>query len=193
MKSVCVFCGAHAGDDPAYSNAAYDLGRKLAARSIGLVFGGGSVGMMGAVADATLAAGGTAHGVIPKGLATKEIAHPSLTRLEIVPNMHARKARMAELAEGFIALPGGFGTLEELFEVITWAQLGIHRKPVGILDVQGYYAPLIRMINEAVAKGFIRPEYRQLLITANSDDDLLDRMSNYTAPDLHRWMTEEDS
>ncbi|MGE3163527.1 MAG: TIGR00730 family Rossman fold protein [Planctomycetota bacterium] len=193
MKSICVFCGANPGNDSSYTTAARALGERLAARGIDLVYGGGSVGMMGAVADAVLGAGGRVHGVIPRGLATKEIAHQSLTRQEIVPNMHARKARMAELAEGFIALPGGFGTLEELFEVITWAQLGIHRKPVGLLNVLDYYAPLITMIDDAVAKGFIRPEYRQLLLAADVDDELIDRMVAYEAPRLQQWMTSEES
>lgn len=193
MKSICVFCGANPGNDPAYGETAQRLGERLAKQGIDLVYGGGGVGMMGRVADAALSAGGRVYGVIPKGLATKEIAHQGVTELIVVPNMHARKARMAELSSGFIALPGGFGTLEELFEVTTWAQLGIHRKPIGLLNVNDYYTPLVTMIDSAVERGFIRPEYRQLLMNHDTEDELIEGMLTYEAPELKRWISPDET
>lgn len=193
MQRICVFCGAHAGTKPAYLESARRLGGLLVERNVELVNGGGQVGMMGATADAVLAQGGRAIGVIPHGLSGKEIAHQDMTELHIVPNMHARKALMAKLSDGFIALPGGFGTLEELFEVTTWSQLGIHRKPIGLANVAGYYDPLLTMIDRAVEEGFIRPEYRQLLLSDSDEAALLDQMIAYRAPDLKRWITPDES
>ena len=182
FKRLCVFCGSRVGRNGAYADAAQLLGRTLAARDIELVFGGGKVGLMGIVADACLAAGGTAIGVIPQALMEWEVGHAGLTRLEVVDSMHTRKARMAALADGFIALPGGLGTLEELFEMLTWAQLGFHRKPIGLLNVAGYYAPLVQMMSTSVEEAFMKPENAGLLLTADTVDDLLRAMDAYQAP-----------
>jgi uncharacterized protein (TIGR00730 family) len=160
MKRLCVFCGSSFGDDPAYLAAARDLGQLLAASGIGLVYGGASVGLMGAVADAALAAGGEVIGVLPQGLREREVGHNGLTELHIVATMHERKALMADLADGFIALPGGIGTLEEFCEILTWAQLGVHAKPCGLLDIADYYAPLIAFFDRMVAARFLRIEER---------------------------------
>ena len=173
MKSICVFCGSNAGNQPIYRSEAEKLGRLLAARGIELVYGGGNIGLMGAVADACLEAGGTVVGVIPQALMGKEVAgrpvdHRTLTRLEVVDSMHTRKARMAELAEGFIALPGGFGTFEEFCEILTWGQLGFHAKPMGLLNVNGFYDPLLAMFDRAVADGFLRLQNRAMAL-ADSD------------------------
>lgn len=177
MNSVCVYCGAQPGADPAFAAAARQLGTRLAQSGRTLVFGGGHVGLMGAVADAALAAGGHVVGVIPRVLVEKELAHERLSALHVVASMHERKARMAELADGFIAMPGGLGTLEELFETWTWAQLGLHAKPVGLLDVAGFYQPLLRFLEQLVAARFVRPEQRALLFVSDEVDDLLARMS----------------
>ena len=173
---ICVFCGSQMGASPRYREAARDFGTLLAGRGLGLVYGGGDVGLMGVLADAVLAAGGHAWGVIPRSLADREVAHAGLTELEIVTSMHERKARMADLADAFVALPGGLGTLDELFEIWTWAQLGIHAKPIGLLNVLGYFDPLLAFLDRTVEEGFVRPEHRA---TAAVDDDparLLDRM-----------------
>ncbi|MEM7166741.1 MAG: TIGR00730 family Rossman fold protein [Planctomycetota bacterium] len=193
MKRVCVFCGANPGSNPAYVEAASALGAGIAERGLELVYGGGSVGMMGVVADAALAAGGRAIGVIPRGLATKELAHQGLTEQHIVANMHERKAMMSELADAFIALPGGFGTLEELFEVTTWAQLGIHRKPVAVLNIAGYYDALVAMIDTARDQEFIGDDYRQLLLDDNDGERLLKRLAEYQSPNLPTWMTFDET
>jgi uncharacterized protein (TIGR00730 family) len=169
------------------------MGRALARRGIGLVYGGGSVGLMGAVADATLAAGGEVVGVIPRALQLRELAHPGLTTLHVVGSMHERKARMAELAHGFVALPGGMGTLEELAEILTWAQLGLHARPVGLLDVAGYYEPLVGFFDRAVREGFIRPDHRRLLAVASEPDALLDRFDAWQAPAVERWIDDRTS
>ena len=157
VKNICVFCGSANGRRPAYARAARTFGAALAGKGLGLVYGGGSIGLMGVVADAALEGGAPVVGVIPRALARREIAHHGLTRLEVVPSMHARKARMARLSDAFVALPGGIGTLEELFEVLTWGYLGIHAKPTGLLDVGGYWRPLIRLLDHAVEEGFLRP------------------------------------
>eukprot|EP00913_Durusdinium_trenchii_P023285 g21863.t1 len=162
MQRICVFCGSRTGDDDAYRAAASQLGTRLAEAAIGLVFGGGSVGLMGVIADAVLAVGGEVVGVIPEMLATKEVQHPAVADMRLVPDMHARKALMAELSDAFIALPGGYGTFEELFEVVTWAQLGIHRKNIGLLNIGGFFDPLCRMIDHAIQEGFVRPDHREL-------------------------------
>jgi uncharacterized protein (TIGR00730 family) len=188
MKRVCVFCGSSVGRNPRYAEAARRTGATLARRGIGLVYGGGSVGLMGAVADAALEAGGEVVGVIPKALQVRELAHARLTKLHVVASMHERKAKMAELAEGFVALPGGMGTLEELSEVLTWAQLGIHARPCGLLDVDGYYRPLVAFFDHAVAEGFLRPEHRRLVLVADEPGALLDQFAAWTPPPVQRWM-----
>lgn len=177
MKRICVFCGASPGRDPRYVEAARALGRELVERGLELVYGGGSVGLMGTVADAALAAGAPVTGVIPQVLQIRELAHKGLTTLHVVGSMHERKALMAELSDGFIALPGGMGTLEELSEVLTWSQLGLHRRPVGLLDVGGYYRPLIEFFDQAVTAGFLRPVHRAILQVDEAPGPLLDRLS----------------
>ncbi|SEP52671.1 TIGR00730 family Rossman fold protein [Amycolatopsis saalfeldensis] len=172
---VCVFCGSSMGLSPVYAEAAAALGKELAQRGIGLVYGGASVGTMGAVADAALAAGGEVIGVIPEALSRVEIAHAGLTELHVVPDMHQRKAKMAALSDAFLALPGGAGTLEELFEVWTWAQLDLHAKPIGLVDVAGYYAPLMSFAEHMVTEGFLGAGYRDLLTIDADAAKLLDR------------------
>src|SRR4051812_23498736 len=167
MQRVCVFCGSRTGNRPEYVAAAQRLGAALARRGIGLVFGAGHVGMMGVLADAVLAAGGEAIGVIPQGLVDLELAHSRLTRLHIVGSMHERKALMADLADGFLALPGGYGTLEELFEIVTWKQLRLHARPIGLYNVAGFFDPLLAWIEHAIAEDFIRPHHRDLLVVGN--------------------------
>ena len=186
MKRICVFCGSSPGNDPRYLEAARSMGRLLAGRGLGLVYGGGSVGLMGAVADAALAAGGEAIGVIPRVLQVRELAHRSLTTLHVVGSMHERKALMAELSDGFVALPGGMGTLEELSEVLTWAQLGIHARPVGLLDVAGYYRPLATFFDQAVTAGFLRPAHRRLLLVGEEPGPLLDDLAAWRGPPQER-------
>jgi uncharacterized protein (TIGR00730 family) len=173
--------------------AARATGRTLARRGIGVVYGGGSVGLMGALADATLAAGGEVIGVIPRALQLRELAHGGLTALHVVGSMHERKARMAELSEGFVALPGGIGTLEELAEIVTWAQLGLHRRPCGLLDVGGYWQPLVALLDHAVEEGFVRPEHRGLVVVARDADELLDRFAAWQPPLVERWIDDRSS
>jgi len=185
---VCVFCGSSTGRNPSYHRLADRLGRTLAQRGLGVVFGGGRVGLMGALADGALAAGGEVIGVIPQALMDREIGHRGLTELRIVGSMHERKAVMAELADGFIALPGGIGTLEELFEVWTWAQLGLHAKPCGLLDSDGFFGPLVGFLDHLVLTGFVQPQYRAMLHTAESPDDLLAAFAAYQAPLVARWV-----
>ncbi len=188
MKRVCVFCGSSSGRNGRYAEVARQVGRALARRGVGLVYGGSAIGLMGEVANAALQAGGEVIGVIPRALQLREIAHQGITELEVVGSMHARKARMAELSEGFIALPGGMGTLEELSEVLTWAQLGLHARPCGLLDVDGYYQPLIAFLDHAVAEGFVRPEHRRILHVATDPDALLDQFLAYRPPEVQRWV-----
>jgi uncharacterized protein (TIGR00730 family) len=188
MQRICVFCGSKTGDDPRYAELAAELGRLMTKRGIGLVFGGGSVGLMGVVADAVLDAGGEVIGVIPERLATIELLHPRVSDMRVVDGMHARKALMAELADGFIALPGGLGTFEELFEVVTWSQLGFHRKNVGLLDVAGFFDPLVRMIDHAIQEGFIQPAHRDLIVVEERPDALLDRLETHELPHVRRWL-----
>ena len=185
---ICVFCGSSAGIRPAYAAMAAALGRAMAARGIGLVYGGSRVGLMGAIADATLAAGGSAIGVIPQALVDKEIAHNGLSELRIVRSMHERKAMMADLSAGFVALPGGIGTLEELFEIWTWAQLGDHRKPVAMLNVDGFYDGLLAFLDRQSSEGFVRREHRDMLIVESDPDALLDRCAAYEPPALAKWI-----
>lgn len=188
MERICVFCGSSPGSDPVHRDAAARMGRALARRGIGLVYGGGGVGLMGALADAALEAGGEVIGVIPRALQLRELAHAGLTTLHVVESMHERKARMAELARGFVALPGGMGTLEEFAEVLTWAQLGLHVRPCGLLDVAGYYRPLIAFFDQATSQGFVRPEHRGLVLVEEDPDALLDRMARWEAPPVERWI-----
>lgn len=184
-----VFCGSSIGAKPLYRDVAVELGRAIALRQVGLVYGGGGIGLMGALADAVLAAGGQVIGVIPQALASKELAHPNLTELRIVRTMHERKAVMAELADAFLALPGGLGTFDELFEILTWAQLGIHRKPVGLLNTDHYFDPLVGMVEHAVREGFVSPLHRELIIVASSVDDWFDRLATFVPPPIStRWI-----
>ena len=189
MQRICVFCGSSSGLRPDYADTARALGAELVRRGLGLVYGGGSVGLMGTLADATLAAGGEVIGVIPRPLASRELAHAGLTELRVVASMHERKATMASLVDGFIALPGGLGTFEETLEVLTWAQLGIHRKPVGVVNVHGYYDGLLHMLTHAVREGFVRIDYFSLLLFGDSPGELLDRFDGWKPPALARaWL-----
>jgi uncharacterized protein (TIGR00730 family) len=188
VKRLCVFCGSSPGLDPVYADAARAMGGALAEAGIGLVYGGGCVGLMGIVADAALAGGGEVIGVIPQALVDRELAHHGVTRLHIVGSMHARKAMMADLADGFIALPGGIGTLEELFEIWTWAQLGDHGKPVALLNVAGFYDALIGFLDGVVAAGFMRESHRFMLIERRDPAALLDAMRTYVPPATGKWI-----
>ena len=188
LSSVCVFCGSNSGADPAYVEAAADTGRTLAERGLRLVYGGAQVGMMGALANAAIEAGGDVTGVIPHQIVDLEIAHDDVRDLRVVGSMHERKALMADLADAFIALPGGIGTLEELFEVFTWAHLGLHRKPLGLLDVLGYYRPLEAMLDHAVEQRFLRPETRGMLMCDDSLNGLLDRFAGWQPPYGAKWI-----
>ncbi|MGI6876176.1 MULTISPECIES: LOG family protein [Amycolatopsis] len=187
MKRICVFCGSSGGGDPVYVDTATALGKLLAERGIGLVYGGASVGLMGAVADGALAAGGEVIGVIPEHLKRVEIAHAGLSELVVTADMHERKAKMAEYADAFLALPGGAGTLEELAEVWTWAQLGLHGKPIGLLDVRGYYRPFQEFIDHMVTEKFLRPEHRDLVFVDEDPATLLDAFAKYEAPTTAKW------
>ena len=190
---LCVFCGSNPGQNPRYREAAEALAAELAARGWGMVYGGGKVGMMGTVADAAIAGGCEVLGVIPKALEQKELGHTGITRLEIVASMHERKQRMAELADAFVALPGGLGTLEEIFETLTWAQLGIHAKPCAFLNVEGYYDPLLEFIDRAVSQRYVRPEHRRMIVVESSPAALLDRIEAYEPPEIEKWMDREET
>jgi uncharacterized protein (TIGR00730 family) len=193
MERICVYCGSNTGADPAYAEAARAFGELLAGRGLGLVYGGGSVGLMGAVADAALDAGASAVGVIPEALDEREVAHRGVTELRVVDSMHERKAEMVELADGFVALPGGLGTLEELSEVLTWAQLGIHTDPCGVLNVEGYYDGLVEHVEHAVAEGFVRPEHRNLLTVADDGAALLDAFAAHDPPAVETWLDADET
>lgn len=182
LKSIAVFCGSSFGSSPVFQEAAVKLGNYLAEHQIRLVYGGGKVGLMGAIADATLAKGGEVYGVIPQKLCDKELAHPRLSELEIVADMHERKARMAELSDGFIAMPGGSGTLEEIAEVWTWAQLGYHNKPCGFYNINGFYDPLLLMVDRMVKQGFLRQVYYDMLCLSDSPHTLIHAMQRYLPP-----------
>ena len=191
LKSICVFCGSSAGIDPEYAEVAINTGRYLAEHDITLVFGGGHLGLMGMVADGALDAGGKVIGVIPDALAVVEVAHARLTELIVVKTMHERKAKMASLSDGFLALPGGFGTFEEFCEVITWSQLDIHRKPCGLLNVRGYYNMLLGLFDHAVAEGFLKEQYRKMVLDGENLPDLIARMDEKAAnPDepVYKWL-----
>ncbi len=186
MQRICVFCGSAAGLDPDYAKAAGELGAELAARGIELVTGGGRVGLMGVVADAALAAGGTVTGVIPRSLQEREIGHTGLTDLRVVESLHERKQLMHDLSDAFVALPGGFGTLDELAEAVTWAQLGIHAKPIGLLDVGGYFEGLLAFVDRAVAEGFVSPAHGAILTVSTTPGEVLDRLAGFRMPG-HKW------
>jgi len=188
LGSICVFCGSRPGNDPAYEAGARRLGRTLAERGTTLVYGGGRVGLMSVVADAALDGGGEAIGVIPKALVNREISHTGLTHLHVVGSMHERKALMSELSDGFVALPGGSGTLEEFFEVQTWAQLGEHQKPCGLLNVGGYYDPLLALFDHMVAKGFLSEEHRAMVLVESEPEPLLDAFTLYQPPQTPKWI-----
>jgi uncharacterized protein (TIGR00730 family) len=189
LKSICVFAGSSPGTRPEYLAAARELGRALAQRGIGAVYGGGCVGLMGALADAVLAAKGEITGVIPESLLAREVAHHGLSKLHVVQSMHERKALMAELSDGFVALPGGWGTLDEFFEVLTWAQLGLHRKPCGLINVGGYFDGLLAFLDHAIDERFVRAENGALVMVATSVDGILDQFGRYKAPLLtEKWI-----
>ncbi|MEM8763749.1 MAG: TIGR00730 family Rossman fold protein [Bacteroidota bacterium] len=191
MKRIAVFCGSSSGTETVFEQEARALGQKLAKEHIELVYGGANVGLMGAISNGTLSEGGKVIGVIPTFLKSKEIAHMGLTELHIVDSMHERKTKMNDLCDGVIALPGGFGTLEELFEMLTWGQLGLHEKPVGILNVNGFYDDLIQLMDTMVEKGFLKEVYRKIVLISESADDLLAQMQNYDAPKVGKWITRE--
>jgi uncharacterized protein (TIGR00730 family) len=191
MKSVCVYCGSHSGSRPVYAERAAELGNQLAEQGLAVIYGGGNVGLMGIMADAALAAGGEVIGVIPEQLVTWEVAHRGLTRQEVVGNMHERKARMFELSDGFIALPGGFGTLDEMFEMLTWRQLGLGNKPCAFLDVDGFYEPLIAMMDRMVGEHFVNAEQRLDLWHGEDIDGMLSWMQAYLPANADKWLEEK--
>lgn len=188
MKRISVFCGSSSGKEEIYASQAALLGKELARRNIELVYGGANVGLMGTVADAVLSGGGKVIGVLPNFLKSKEIAHRHLTELILVESMHERKMKMSELCDGVIALPGGYGTIEEFFEMLTWAQLGLHKKPCAILNINGFYNPLISLAQEMVDKGFLKEVNRQMLLVSDNIDELLDMMKSYVAPTVGKWI-----
>lgn len=192
LSSACVFCGSTSGTNPAYATAARELGAALAARGLALVYGGGRVGLMGQVASATLAAGGTVVGVIPHALALKEVAQDDCTELIVVDTMHERKAKMADRAGAFVALPGGFGTCDELFEILTWAQLGIHQKPVALLNVNGFFTPLLAWLDHVVSEGLLKAKHRELLLVREGVPELLDALTAWTPPEPQTKWVEAD-
>jgi uncharacterized protein (TIGR00730 family) len=187
LKRICVFCGANTGSRPEYANAARELASLMASRGIGLVYGGGNIGLMGIIADAMLEAGGEVIGVIPASLVAREVAHRGVTELRVVQTMHERKALMNELSDAFIAMPGGFGTLDEFFEILTWSQLGIHCKPSGLLNVAGYYDDLLVMLDHGVMEKLLRPEHRALVITDTDAARLLPRLEAFAPVTAGKW------
>lgn len=192
FRRICVFCGSNSGTNPAYRDAAVAAGQLLASRNIELVYGGGKIGLMGVLADAVLQANGRVIGVIPESLLAKEVGHAGLTDLRVVKSMHERKAMMADLSNGFIAMPGGFGTFEEFCEVVTWSQLGIHAKPCGLLNVEGYYDPLLELFDHAVREGFLRQENRQIVLADPVPQSLLEKMARFRAPTVGKWITGDE-
>lgn len=193
MKRACIFCGSSPGGRPAYTEATEDLGRLLVENDIGLVFGGASVGLMGRLADTVMSEGGEAVGVIPQSLVDREIAHLGLTDLHVVDTMHERKQLMADLSDAFVALPGGLGTLDELFEIYTWAQLGMHRKPIGILNVEGYFDGIADFLEHAVAERFVREDHREMLIVEDEPQPMLERLRSFDPASLTpKWIDRED-
>ncbi|MCT2561187.1 TIGR00730 family Rossman fold protein [Chryseobacterium herbae] len=192
MKSITVFCGSSFGTDDIFKEQAFLLGQTLAKQHIQLIYGGADTGLMGAVADGTLSAGGKVTGILPHFLQSKEIAHKNLTELIIVETMHERKTKMNDLCEGVIVLPGGYGTLEEFFEMITWAQLGLHKKPIGILNIDGFYDDLIKLVQTMVDKGFLKLVNRDMLLISENIDELLEKMRNYEAPTVGKWISKDE-
>ena len=193
MKRVCVFCGSSVGNQHAYADAAEALGKLLAKRGITLVYGGGNVGLMGVIADTVMSHGGEVIGVIPHALAEREIAKINITDLHVVDSMHMRKAMMADLADAFIAMPGGVGTFEEFFEAVTWTQLGLHRKPCGLLNVNAFYSPLAAFIDQAVTEGFIKPLHRSIIVVDDNPERLLETLSTIELPDVPKWIRREET
>src|SRR5208282_5412454 len=193
MQSICVFCGSNAGNSPIYAEAARALARAIASRGVRIVYGGGNVGLMGVIAEAALAAGAQVTGVIPHALHEREVGHRGLADLRVVNSMHERKALMAELADAFIALPGGLGTFEEMFEMLTWVQLGIHRKPCGILNVAGFYDNMIAFLDHAVATGFLKPEHRGILVIEREPQALLERLAAHQLPVVKAWIKRDQT
>jgi uncharacterized protein (TIGR00730 family) len=191
MKRICVFCGSSQGSRPEYRAAAEEMGAELVRKNVGLVYGGGDVGLMGIIADAVLKAGGQVQGIIPENLMAREIGHKGLTKLHVVRSMHERKALMADLTDAFIAMPGGFGTLEEFFEVLTWTQLGLHAKPCGMLNVLGFYTPLLAMLDHAVEEGFLKQENRTLVLVRESPADLLRALEEWRPVRVEKWISPE--
>jgi len=191
MKRICVFCGSSPGSRPEYRRSAQEMAAELARRNIGLVYGGSNVGLMGELADAVLRTGGEVEGVIPENLMAREVGHEGLTKLYVVRSMHERKALMADLSDAFVALPGGFGTLEEFCEVVTWTQLGLHAKPCGILNVLGYYSPLLRMFDHAVEERFLKPENRALVLAGDSPAELLQALEEWRPIPAEKWLSRE--
>jgi uncharacterized protein (TIGR00730 family) len=192
MKRITVFCGSSSGTEEIYTSQAILLGQTLAKQNIELIYGGANVGLMGAVADGVLNAGGKAIGVLPNFLRSKEIAHKQLTELILVDTMHERKTKMNDLCDGVIALPGGFGTLDELFEMLTWGQLGLHKKPIAILNIDGYYDALIVFVQTMTDKGLLKEVNQQMLLVSDSIDELLEKMENYEAPTVGKWINKEN-
>ncbi len=192
LKSICVFCGSKSGNDPQYQRSAIELGRLMAQRNIKLVYGGGSVGLMGVIADAVLDSGGQVIGVIPRQLATKELLHPGATEMHVVEDMHTRKAKMSECSDAFLAMPGGYGTLEELFEVVSWVQLGIYSKPVGLLNTCGFFDPLLNMVDHCIETEFIKPKYRDLLISDETPSSLIDHLQRHELPAIEKILDIEE-
>ena len=188
MKSVCVYCGSNFGERSSYLKAAQSLGTEIAERGMTLIYGGGNVGLMGAVADSVLATGGKVIGVIPQALVDKEVAHTGLSDLRVVDSMHERKSLMADLSDGFIALPGGLGTLEEFCEVATWTQLGFHKKACGLLNISGFYDGLLSFLNHATKEKFIRPEHRSIILAEEDPVKLIEKLSEFEAPTVHKWI-----
>ncbi|MFI5396053.1 MAG: TIGR00730 family Rossman fold protein [Candidatus Binatia bacterium] len=193
MRRVCIFCGSNNGARSVYVDAARAMGTALARRRVGLVYGGGRVGLMGVVADAVMTGGGEVIGVIPEALVAKEVAHEGLPDLRVVGSMHERKALMTELADAFVALPGGYGTLEEFCEVVTWAQLGLHRKPCGLLNVGGFYDRLLALFDHAVAEHFVRPAHRSLVLEERDPERLLDLLAGYQPLALEKWIDRDET
>ncbi|MCD9625641.1 TIGR00730 family Rossman fold protein [Rhabdothermincola salaria] len=192
LSSLCVFCGSSPGADPRFASVAEELGGLMVEQGLRLVYGGGHVGLMGRLADAVLAAGGEVHGVITTALRDREVAHRGLTRLDVVDTMHERKARMSDLADGFLMLPGGFGTLDEFFEAVTWTQLGIHSKPCAVLDVNGFFTPLVDFIDSATESRFISSQHRAMVITDDDPRQLLEQMATWQPPSNEKWLDRSD-
>ncbi len=193
INQICIFCASGIGINSCYEKGAYEVGKMLAEKNIGIVYGGGNVGLMGTIANAALKYHGSVIGVIPEILMRKEVAHMNLTKLHVVQNMHARKMMMHELSDGVITLPGGFGTFEELFEMLTWGQLGMHNKPIGILNINGYYDLLLKFIDHSVKEGLLKPVFKEMILVSDDVNQLLHSMQNYTPPVSGKWISKSDT